>query len=290
MTLAEQIELACLIEATARKPGNVHPGAAFHDLCYQDFVAAAKAVAAPLAMGSLFGIGRATYEAVRATRLATNTNVNLGIVLLLAPLAAVPPKASLAAGLASILSQTTARDAEQVYAAISLAQPGGLGQVSSQDVQEIPTVTLQEAMRLAAGRDRIAEQYVTDFRLVFQAREKLCQFLSGSADWETAVITLHVWILSQWPDTLISRKCGGELASEATLRAKDLVQYGDDEGQGGLDPQKLAEFDAWLRADGHRRNPGTTADLVAATLFAALRDGLMTPPSREALRQAGSRP
>ena len=290
MTLAEQIELACLIEATARKPGNVHPGAAFHNLCYQDFVAAAKAVAAPLAMGSLFGIRRATYEAVRATRLATNTNVNLGIVLLLAPLAAVPPKASLAAGLASILNQTTARDAEQVYAAISLAQPGGLGQVSSQDVQEIPTVTLQEAMRLAAGRDRIAEQYVTDFRLVFQAREKLCQFLSGSADWETAVITLHVWMLSQWPDTLIARKCGGELASEATLRAKQLMQHGDDEGKGGLDPQKLAEFDAWLRADGHRRNPGTTADLVAATLFAALRDGLMTPPSREALRQAARRP
>ena len=134
------------------------------------------------------------------------------------------------------------------------------------------------------------EQYVTDFRLVFQAREKLCQFLSGSADWETAVITLHVWMLSQWPDTLIARKCGGELASEATLRAKQLMQHGDDEGKGGLDPQKLAEFDAWLRADGHRRNPGTTADLVAATLFAALRDGLMTPPSREALRQAARRP
>jgi triphosphoribosyl-dephospho-CoA synthase len=290
LTLAEQIELACLIEATARKPGNVHPRAAFHDLCYQDFVAAAKAVAAPLAMGSLFGIGRASYEAVRATRLATNTNVNLGIVLLLAPLAAVPAKVSLAAGLASILSQTTARDAEQVYAAISLAQPGGLGQVSSQDVQEIPTVTLQEAMRLAAGRDRIAEQYVTDFRLVFQAREKLCQLFSGSADWETAVITLHVWMLSQWPDTLIARKCGWELASEATFHANELMQHGHDEGKSGLDPQKLAEFDAWLRADGHRRNPGTTADLVAATLFAALRDGLITPPSREALRKAGRRP
>jgi len=288
--LAEQIELACLIEATARKPGNVHPRASFHDLRYQDFVAAAKAVAAPLAMGSLFGIGRATYEAVRATRLATNTNVNLGIVLLLAPLAAVPPKFSLATGLPSILNPTTARDAEQVYAAISLAQPGGLGQVSSQDVQEIPTVTLREAMQLAAERDRIAEQYITDFRLVFQAREKLSQLFSESVDWETAVITLHVWILSQWPDTLIARKCGWELANEVTLRAKHVMQAGDHEGQGGLDPEKLAEFDAWLRVDGHRRNPGTTADLVAATLFAALRDGLITPPSREALRQATGRP
>jgi triphosphoribosyl-dephospho-CoA synthase len=38
------------------------------------------------------------------------------------------------------------------------------------------------------------------------------------------------------------------------------------------------ELDAWLRADGHRRNPGTTADLVAATLFAALRDRDMQAP------------
>ena len=33
------------------------------------------------------------------------------------------------------------------------------------------------------------------------------------------------------------------------------------------------ELDSWLRSDGNRRNPGTTADLVAATLFAGLRGG-----------------
>ena len=40
----------------------------------------------------------------------------------------------------------------------------------------------------------------------------------------------------------------------------------------------IAEFDHWLRADGHRRNPGTTADLVAACLFVALREGIITLP------------
>ncbi|RLS43832.1 MAG: hypothetical protein DWH81_01915, partial [Planctomycetota bacterium] len=38
----------------------------------------------------------------------------------------------------------------------------------------------------------------------------------------------------------------------------------------------LREFDIWLRADAHRRNPGTTADAIAATLFAGLRDGQVT--------------
>jgi len=35
----------------------------------------------------------------------------------------------------------------------------------------------------------------------------------------------------------------------------------------------------WLRADGNRRNPGTSADLVAATLFVALREELIPLPS-----------
>ena len=38
----------------------------------------------------------------------------------------------------------------------------------------------------------------------------------------------------------------------------------------------LAEFDFWLRQDGHRRNPGTSADLVAAGLFVSLQDGKIT--------------
>ena len=33
--------------------------------------------------------------------------------------------------------------------------------------------------------------------------------------------------------------------------------------------RSLADFDAMLRRDGNRLNPGTTADLVCATLFAA---------------------
>ena len=42
----------------------------------------------------------------------------------------------------------------------------------------------------------------------------------------------------------------------------------------------LADFDFWLRSDGHRRNPGTTADLIAAALFAGLRDGWIDTRNR----------
>ncbi len=284
MTLAEQIELACLMEATARKPGNVHPAASFDDLSYDDFVRAAHAIADPLSAIQNHGLGRAIYNSVQATRDTTGTNVNLGIILLFAPLAVVMESDRLEDGLPSVLKRTTVEDAEQVYAAISLAQPGGLGKAAKQDLSERPTVTLYQAMSLAADRDRIAEQYVSDFKLVFAARQKLCELLTRSSDWESAVVWLHVWIMSCWPDTLIARKCGWAIAEQASLKARMLIDHA---GVGTkLDPGGLGEFDAWLRADGHRRNPGTTADLIAATLFAALRDGLIDSPTREQIIQS----
>ena len=40
----------------------------------------------------------------------------------------------------------------------------------------------------------------------------------------------------------------------------------------------IGDLDSWLRADGHSRNPGATADLMAAALFAALRDETIALP------------
>ncbi|MFM7114547.1 MAG: triphosphoribosyl-dephospho-CoA synthase, partial [Planctomycetota bacterium] len=42
----------------------------------------------------------------------------------------------------------------------------------------------------------------------------------------------------------------------------------------------LSRFDAWLREPGTKRNPGTTADLVGATLYVALAEGILDLPCR----------
>lgn len=304
MNLAEQIEICCLIEATARKPGNVHPAAAFADLSYDDFANAAAAIGQPLAAVQRDGLGRAILNAIEATQRRAGSNVNLGIALLIAPLAAVPLQQPLEAGIHEILTGTTIDDAEQVYAAIRLAHPGGLGTAESQDVNDRPTVTLLEAMQLAADRDRIAEQYATDFDFLFRtARPWLVEIwhqsfdhrspaeiagygtLPGIVPWEAAVIQLQLKLLADAPDSLVARKCGIEMAVELQTRAAELANcHWPHESGSNL---SLAQFDCWLRADGHRRNPGTTADLIAATLFAAVRDGLIKPPSRdEVLRHA----
>src|SRR3954449_10196033 len=92
--------LACLYEATARKPGNVHPGENFDDATtYAAFVASAVVIGPIMSSAADLGVGRTVLASVRATRQAVNTNTNLGTILLLAPLAAVPADAQLTGGI-----------------------------------------------------------------------------------------------------------------------------------------------------------------------------------------------
>lgn len=286
MTLAEQIELACMLEATAPKLGNVHPGASFHDATYQDFVTAARLVATPLSRAGEIGVGAAIFEAVRQTREAVGTNVNLGIVLLLAPLAAVPVDEPIEPGLGRVLARTTISDAESVYAAIRLAKPGGLGDASTQDVQSAPTVTLTEAMALAADRDMIAEQYATGFDYVRNDCQQILtqglkraaeEKLAGRAATLAAVTLLQREILSRRVDTLIARKLGLAAAEEVRVRFRECYAGARRPLLRANQPlpSDLQLLDDWLRADGHRRNPGATADLIAAALFVAIRSGLV---------------
>lgn len=277
--LVTALRVACLLEATARKPGNVHPGAAFADLTYEHFRLAAEVAAPVVARAGSIGVGRAVKMGVEATRAVAPSNTNLGILLLLAPLAAVPFDQTLTAGIGKVLDRLTVDDARNVYTAISLARPGGMGQVANQDVAGTPTGTLRDVMELATERDRIARQYASGFADVLDfALPRLSRWTDFHACWEQAIIQLHLELLAEFPDTLISRKCGAAVAAEASRRARHVLDAGWP-GTAGAERQ-LNSFDDWLRSDGNRRNPGTTADLVAATLFAALRERKVVVPTQ----------
>jgi triphosphoribosyl-dephospho-CoA synthase len=280
--------MACLMEVTARKPGNVHPGRDFADCQYLDFALSAAAIAGPLDRARRIGVGAAVWESVAATRRVVATNTNLGMVLLLAPLAVVPEDRPLPLGIADVLAATTVEDTRAVYRAIRLARPGGLGKVEDQDVGDEPTMTLRQVMRLAADRDLVARQYAGDYREVFsEALPALGASLAAGRPLETAIVTAYLTVLANHSDTLIARKRGWDEARAASRRAADVLAAGwpdRDEGRARCD-----EFDAWLRQDGHARNPGATADLIAAALFAALRDGTIPLP-RPAGRSGWSRP
>lgn len=282
MNLQSSINVACLLEVTARKPGNVHPQASFHDCDWQTFADSAQAIAPVLAETNQIGVGAAILAAVRATHERVGRNTNLGMILLLAPLAAAASRGgNLRDSVQQVLSSLTRTDVELVYEAIRLSKPGGLGTAAKEDVAKAPTVGLVEAMRLAADRDDVAMQYVNGFEDVFRLATAFdAQDLKTL---ERQIVVAHVKHISEASDTLIARKCGEETAREASAKAQDVVRKGlfdTDEGR-----KSLQEFDAWLRADGNRRNPGTTADLIAAALFVALITNQIPPFEPAAISQ-----
>jgi triphosphoribosyl-dephospho-CoA synthase len=268
-------QIACIFEASARKPGNVHRLRDFSALSYLDFLLSAAMIAEPLDRSWSHGIGQAALDAVRETRKVVDTNTNLGMILLLAPLAAVSVPVDLRQGVKTVLKAASVHDARLVYEAIRLAEPGGLGHAPDQDVRGEPTLTLVEVMRLAADRDLVARQYVNSFAEVFDlALPALRRGLEQGLGLEGSIIHAHLSVLAERPDSLIERKCGAKTAAEASRRASLLLA--------GPWPREglstLGSLDAFLTADGNARNPGTTADLVTAAIFAGLRDGLIPLP------------
>lgn len=280
LSLGQCATLACVLEATAPKAGNVHRSADFEELTFHDFLASAVAIAPAIEAAPQAGVGRTALDAIVATRRVVSTNTNLGIVLLLAPLAAVPRLTLLSTATAGeVLAKLTPDDCRLVYAAIRMAVPGGLGKVKEMDVADEPPADLLLAMHAAADRDLVARQYVDAFRLVLD--DALPLLITGrSRDWSLteSIIHSHLSLLARYEDSLIVRKCGAETAKQVSAMAGGVLAAG---GPGDeVYYEALAEFDFWLRTDGHRRNPGTTADLIAAALFAGLRDGLILPPYR----------
>lgn len=269
--LADWIRAACRLEVLAPKPGNVSPDAEFDDLTVNDFLQSADVIAPILAETRTRGLGPAILDAVAATQSALGRNTNLGIILLLAPLAAVPVSQPLASGVGRVLNDTTVDDSRLVYRAIRLANPGGMGHSAEQDLADEPTLPLVDVMRLAAGRDTIAAMYATGFRTLLDfAIPTLLKWTHRCNARGEDIVALHLALMTELPDTLIARKCGVQIACRAAMRASEVFAAGWPDAEAGHGA--LEDFDRWLRADGHRRNPGTTADLVAATLFAALRD------------------
>ena len=274
---------AMVLEVSAPKAGNVYKGASFEDVTWLDFVASAVVTSPILARASSLGVGKCIYDCVNATELAVASNTNLGMLLLLAPLS--PATGSESKDVATVLAALDDTDARLVFQAIALANPGGLGDAEQGDVNDVdaldneaPVMGLREAMSLAAERDTVARQYANGFKEVFAAADQLAANLADTKlSVDQAIVLTHLQLMAQTPDTLIARKLGLDIASESAQRAQAVVE--SHWPVGSSSEAAFDSFDDWLRTDGHPRNPGTSADLIAAALFVVLRQGKLELPS-----------
>ena len=294
--------MACMLEVTAPKPGNVHRGADFEDVTFSDFLISG------IAIGEVFdrpvrSVGQYVLQAVKQTKEFVGTNTNLGIVLLISPLV-VAARIGAARGQQQLTSQqvakclqaTGASDGRAVFEAIAMAEPGGLGKAPIFDVNSNPDeIDLMAAMKLASDRDSIAKQYVSGLADVFGIGQRLLsQGRILFKDLNSAIVFCHVAWMAHQPDSLIQRKLGLPAAQQAQQMAQKTIEkvtasqaYRDvlegkqsrlDETSAELFWRSVADLDFWLRSDGHRRNPGTTADLIAASLFVAIYNGTLSEP------------
>jgi triphosphoribosyl-dephospho-CoA synthase len=272
--------LACLLEAAAPKPGNVHRGADFEDLTFVDLSTSAVAVGAAIDRAAPTGrVGATALAAVAAMRAVCESNAYLGTILLISPLAHVPRARTLAAGLSDVLANLTAADSADVYEAIRISAAGALGKSAEYDIASAAPRDLLAAMRAAADRDLVARQFVNGYAEVFGEVVPLIESTRAAGHSLTsAIVHAHIAMMSRHPDSLIARKCGAEVAAHAAALAQKVVAAGAVDSENYM--RALGSLDFWLRSDHHRRNPGTTADLIAAALFALLRDGRLPPPWR----------
>jgi triphosphoribosyl-dephospho-CoA synthase len=276
--VAAAFAAACRDEIDALKPGNVHVFADGHRMTAAQFIRSAEAAAGPLTQPGA-RIGRRILGAVEATLAAVGTNTNLGIVLLCAPLAAAAEqqKPDLRATLSRLLAALDVEDARLAFRAITLASPGGLGRVEQHDVHAPATVSLRDAMAAAADRDRIARQYVSEFADVFgTGQAALAAARARALDRRSATLAVFLAFLAAFPDSHVVRKHGSTIAEEIRRTARGLHARFQSEEPAHLVDDLLA----WDRALKDRNiNPGTSADLTVATLFAAHLAGILPSAS-----------
>jgi len=276
--IAWAAQLACLFEVSVEKPGNVSPRGGFIDARFEDFAASAVAIGPAMRDAGLATVGETIARAAVDTRRLVATNTNLGMILLLAPLARAAARleaaGDLRVALGRVLADLTVQDARLAYEAIRAASPAGMGEVDRHDVGEDVTVTLREAMDVARDRDSIAREYVTDFEITFAlGAGTLRRCWQDGAAFSDAVVTAFLTILSQVPDTLIARKNGAAAAEDVSRRAARVLAVGGSLSEQGR--ARLAELARELGDAAHALNPGTTADLVAASVFVVLTEGGM---------------
>lgn len=255
----------------AIKPGNVGFHSDIGGLTTDDFLRSADVSALPVSEPSSL-LGKRIFNAIEATHNAVKTNTNLGIILLVSPIIQgrfeKEESENLRSSISQVLKNSTINDAKETYRAIKLAKPGGMGKKDYQDLSQEPSVTLLKTMKIAENWDRIAAQYSNNFQDIFEFGVPC--FNKLLAKWQNekwATTGLFLSYLANYPDSLIERKYSLLKAKEISDMISPLEREVCRSDSPGRYESQLLEVDGQLKQN--RINPGTTADLAVATIFAA---------------------
>ena len=303
--ISKCLELAMLLEVSAFKPGNVTPTASFEGTRIEHFLASAVAVHSRFKIAALRGIAvsenKLNIRNVRVGQIIKEciTDINawqkggntlLGTIILFVPIAVAAGMTSggenlefdfsqLRKNLRLVVESTTAEDSVNLYKAIDLAKPSGLGGVPNFDVADPVSkkrlleddITLIEVFKISSGYDDICSEWVNNYTITFDLAFPYLTTQLERTDLGVAVVQTFLKIMSEHPDTFITRKANVKRSREISLEAKKILALGGLETLEGK--KRIVKLDRFLRASGNRLNPGTTADLTAAALALCVLEG-----------------
>ncbi len=273
--VAQCAVMAMLFElSSSPKPGNVDRCHDFSDIGFNHFLISAVS-AYPIFRKAANGegsVGSLILEGVEAWKTwSLSSNTHFGSLVLMIPIALAAGKpGKLHRELADVLENTTATDAIDFYSAFEKAKARvvevdcfSLNDKNWQTSVRESGKTLLELMRLSSNHDIVAREWVTNYERSFQLAKRLDEQISrwGQND---GIVRTFLEALAEVPDSLICAKFGEELARKVSWRAGEALL---DDTLG-----KAHELDEDLLAQDI--NPGSTADLIAASLFISLLRGL----------------
>jgi triphosphoribosyl-dephospho-CoA synthase len=292
------------MEASAHKPGNVSVVTNFENTRYEHFLASAVAVRPSFEYAAGQGIvvheGKIRAADVGVGQIIRNCVMNieswqhggntlLGTVILLVPIAVAGGMApaegdfeisELRRNVKIVVESTTPEDAVNVYDAMKIARPSGLGKAPTLDINDPMStrrilegkVTLFQVFKIAEEYDTICSEWVHNYPMTFDlAYPFLSKQIVDGDDLSQAILHTFLEVLARCPDTFIARKTSLEKAKKVSAEARQILNLGGPETPKGR--QLLTEFDARLRRSSNLLNPGTTADIVAAALAISVLGG-----------------
>jgi triphosphoribosyl-dephospho-CoA synthase len=296
--ISKCLELAILFEVSADKPGNVNLVVGFEGTRYEHFLASAVAAAPSFELSAERGVAissgkigasdvglgwiiKGCIADINAWQHGGNTL--LGTVILLSPIAVASGMtqtkeefvfeiSKLRENLKRVVESTTSEDAVNVYEAIKIANPSGLGKAPELDVNDPNSmdriikenVSLYEVFKIASSYDNVCSEWVNNYPITFNfAYPWLMEQIEAGKDLNVAITHTFLKVLAEYPDTFIARKVGIEKARQISFMAEKVLKLGLETFQG---KEQLRKFDSALRQSSNLLNPGTTADIIVAAL------------------------
>lgn len=302
--VSQCLSLAILLEAGAHKPGNVNIVTSFEKTRFEHFLASAVAAAPSFEFAAIKGDavakGKSTLAEIGLGKIIKDCvasidawqrggNTLLGTIILLSPIAVAAGMAPvetyfdhhrLRKALKNIVESTNPADAVDLYKAIQIANPSGLGGVPELDVNDPQSqdrivkekISLFQVFKIAEKHDTICSEWVNNYPVTFEiAYPSLAEKLENGTEMNEAIIHTFLEVLANVPDTFIARKVGLESSRKVSANAQKILDLGGMKTTRGT--ICLRKFDKQLRRSNNLLNPGTTADIMGAALSLCILGG-----------------